>query len=102
MQVINFIHINLTIVTTFNIYDWHRRRNKEKAIEIELRKDRLLKEPSRLSLNSIDNASQLPWANLDIQEFNDKWAYQPFELIGKFDHGKEVLVKRVRDGNYFY
>ena len=61
-----------------------------------------MKEPGSLKLTNVDNETQLPWYGLSLQDFNDKWAYQPIELIGSFDHSKEILVHKVRDGNITY
>jgi cytochrome oxidase assembly protein ShyY1 len=43
----------------------------------------------------------LPWSKLNNNQFNDQWAYQPFELVGKFDHANEVKVHRVKDGIFY-
>jgi len=87
-------------VVSLNAYDWHRRRKLEKSVELDLRKKRLLKTPKTINLNSVDTPDQLPWYDLSVQEFNEKYAYEPYELVGKFDHSKEVLVHKVRDGNF--
>jgi len=62
---------------------------------MELRKDRIFQDPIQLNLNGMD---ELPWANLDVREFNKNWAYKPVLLYGEFFHPKEKLVKRIKEG----
>lgn len=89
-------------MVTYNIYDWHKRRIREKSNEISLRKDRLLKEPLAINLNNVDGVKQLPWSSSSISELNEKWAYKPIQLIGQFDHSKEVKVKTIKNGEPGY
>lgn len=39
---------------------------------------------------------------MNPREFNEQWAYRPFLISGRFDHDKEVLVERNKDGESGY
>lgn len=75
--------------------DYHKRRYNEKSDEVNKRIKRFQNKPISLSDNrNIETFSQ----PINRREFNHKWAYQPVELYGKFEHSKEILVKAFRDG----
>lgn len=57
---------------------------------------RINEDPVELSLS--ENQA-LPWEGLNTKELNDKFAYKPYRLFGKFDHSKEVLVERQHNGD---
>jgi cytochrome oxidase assembly protein ShyY1 len=85
----------LRIVLTYNIYDFHKRKRKEKLREMEIRKERIFQEPQSLNLQP---NTQVPWVNLPLKEFNEQWAYKPFYLYGYFNHNEETLVERIKEG----
>ena len=78
-----------------NIAEWHKRRKNEKLKEIELRKQSIFQEPVTLNLNG---SKTLPWQNLNVKEFNEKWAYKPIQLYGYYDQSQEIYVEKYRKG----
>ena len=62
---------------------------------MEIRKSRLFEEPTLLNLS---NTQTLPWSNMEVLDFNQKYAYKPLILYGQFDHTLEVKVARVKEG----
>lgn len=81
---------------TFNAYKWQKRRKLEKIEEIRLRDQKLSQQPQE-----IKSVNELNWLNKTDEEFSEKYAYRPYKLKGKFDHSKEVLIQRTRDGIFF-
>ena len=66
---------------------------------MEIRKTRLFEEPTLLNLSNIKT---LPWSNMEVKEFNEKYAYKPMTLYGQFDHTLEVKVARVKEGKIYF
>ena len=78
--------------------EYHKRRTNEKLHEISLRVKDLQKTPIHLSDESQLNQLTQSLQKRNIREFNEQWAYQPVELYGKFDHGREIQIKTFKNG----
>lgn len=87
-------------VTSFGVYEWQKRRYLEKNAETDLRKTRINAQPEDIS--KYYNQQSFPWLDLNLREFNKEYAYKPFELIGVFDHSREIRVNKLKDGDEGY
>jgi hypothetical protein len=85
----------IKLVFTVNFAEWHKRRKNEKLREVQLRKSRIFENPVDFQL---DDQGNVPWYGLKADQLNEKFAYKPFTFYGEFNHGEEILVKRVRNG----
>jgi len=85
-------------VLSFNMYDWHNRRMKEKIREVALRSDRIVDDPVDIQNFYHKNLHKFAWSDLNSKELNEKFAWRPIELEGQFDHSNQVLVAKNKDG----
>ena len=44
----------------------------------------------------------IPFGKISKEEFDEKWLYKPVKMRGLFDHDKETLIQRTRDGDRGY
>lgn len=77
----------------FNGIDYHRSRRFEKLIEIRKRRQNFSENPLKLSdhLNNLNKES-------NVRNFNENWAYKPFEITGKFDYSNQINVDVNKNG----
>lgn len=79
----------------FTSLEFHRMRAKEKRTELAKREVNLQKAPLDLGRNNLLNEVT---SDLNIKNFNNKWAYIPFQLTGKFDFSKELKISSNKNG----
>lgn len=75
--------------------NFHQYRASEKSTELSKRQKYLL--GSTIDLSTSLNLSDIK-KEVNLKDFNTKWAYKPVELTGKFDYGKEIPVKVYKNG----
>jgi cytochrome oxidase assembly protein ShyY1 len=86
-------------VISYNMYDWQRRRMKEKLRETEIRTNRIIEDA--VDIQSFYNPrtdQKFPWIGLNLKELNNQFAWKTIELNGQFDHSSQVLVTKIKDG----
>jgi len=90
-------------VVSFNVYDWQRRRAVEKTHEVDQRVSRVTGEPVDIqTYYNPKNSNKFPWVGLNSRELNQQFAWRPVELNGQFDHSRQVLVEKIKDGEEGY
>jgi cytochrome oxidase assembly protein ShyY1 len=90
-------------VVSFNVYDWQRRRAVEKKHEVDQRINRVTGEPVDIqSYYNSKNSNKFPWVGLNSRELNLQFGWRPIELNGQFDHSRQVLIEKVKDGEEGY
>ena len=73
-------------------YGWQLERKKWKENLIAERTNKLRQDPEELTVE------QIPFGKITKEEFDEKWLYKPVKLRGLFDHSKEKLIQRTREG----
>lgn len=68
---------------------------KEKNSELSKRQKLLGSSPIDISTSFYLNDLK---KDVNLRDFNNKWAYRPVELTGKFDYSKELAVKTHKNG----
>jgi cytochrome oxidase assembly protein ShyY1 len=77
----------------FSGMDYHRSRGLEKSFEIAKRTKNLAEHPIKLTEN-LNNLNK----ELNVRNFNENWAYKPFEITGKFDYSNQAHVNVTKNG----
>jgi cytochrome oxidase assembly protein ShyY1 len=86
-------------VISYNMYDWQRRRMKEKLRETEIRTNRIIEDAVDIqSFYNPRSDERFPWIGLNVKEINNQFAWKPIELNGQFDHSSQVLIAKIKDG----
>ena len=75
--------------------EFHRHKKSEKNYEINKRIKMLSEQPINIANGGYLNQFN---QDIDVRDFNNKWAFKPIELYGRFDHGNELKVKTVKNG----
>lgn len=88
---------------TNHMADWQRRRYNEKVNEKNTRIERIVEDPVNIqNFYNKNEVNKFPWIGLDSTKLNEKFAWKPIELSGQFDHSREVLVAKNREGEEGY
>jgi cytochrome oxidase assembly protein ShyY1 len=80
-------------------YNWQMDRKKWKESLIEERSVKLSVPVKEIKLEEVESLPTEPEA---LAKFQDKWMYRPLVIKGVFDHDKEEMVNRTRDGDRGY
>lgn len=84
---------------SFNVYDWQLRRFLEKKRETQMRIERVSEKPKNIqTFYNGHSEKSFPWIGLNVKELNTEYAYRPIELNGQFDHSKQILVDKIKEG----
>ena len=81
---------------TWGAYKWQKERKIWKEDLIKERTVKLNMVPLEAKIDDI------PGPNEPKAVFDEKWLYRPLSIKGIFDHTKETLVQRTRDGTGGY
>ena len=77
-------------------YNWQLER---KVWKEELINDRTKKLSNPTQTCKLED---IPLDTMTKEEFDEKWLYKPIKLRGLFDHEKETMIQRTRDGDRGY
>ena len=84
------------LYNTWWAYGWQLERKKWKEGLIASRTEKLNQEAELVNIDDI------PIGKLSKEEFDEKWLCKPIKIRGLFDHEKEVMISRTRDGDRAY
>jgi cytochrome oxidase assembly protein ShyY1 len=87
------------LVFTHQLREYQTRHREDKTHEIERRSKALAQKPIDITPK---NGASFLWAGEDAAAFEQKMSMKPVAVRGIYDHGKEIRVEKMRNGEKGY